>query len=569
MTTRTQPAPPPSPGLERAVAFLLAGILGLGSIVWAGGQLAGRLASGRWPHVTPTQAGGVLARLPRYPSDPARAWPPQAARLMPGAFWMYAVLTVLLAITAAVGVWVWRATKGTRAGKTDRAGGARWAVAADIPELLARAPQPRRLTIGRFGRHLVLAEERHSLLVVGPTQTGKTTGLAIPAILEWQGPVICTSVKTDLLRDTIDARGRRGGRVLVFDPVQATGIQANTWTPLTSCTTRHGAQEVAASLTSTASNPGGGRADLEHWQKMAAKLLAPLLYAAAIGRHSMADVVRWVDTLEEEEPVAILDRLSDKGALNALLANFRRDDRTRSGAYSTAENALEAYQDPRVQKTAEGSEITPELLLDGGDHTLYICAPAHQQERLSGLFVALIKQIMDAASERYQASGSLDPPLLVVLDEAANIAPMRGLDRLASAAADQGIQLVTIFQDLAQAKAVYGRDRAGTITTNHKARLFLGGSADPDTLEQASRLIGDTEDDHTTHSIGRDGHRSTTTGTRIRPLAPPDLLRRLPPDTAILIYGGRPAARIQLRPWYRDKDLQRLVNPTLDDAPAP
>ena len=49
-------------------------------------------------------------------------------------------------------------------------------------------------------------ERRHSLLVVGPTQSGKTSGLAIPALLEWQGPVLATSVKGDLLGHTEAAR---------------------------------------------------------------------------------------------------------------------------------------------------------------------------------------------------------------------------------------------------------------------------------------------------------------------------------------------------------------------------
>lgn len=40
---------------------------------------------------------------------------------------------------------------------------------------------------------------RASLAVVGPTGCGKTIGFAIPAPLEWNGPIIATSVKTDLL----------------------------------------------------------------------------------------------------------------------------------------------------------------------------------------------------------------------------------------------------------------------------------------------------------------------------------------------------------------------------------
>ena len=65
----------------------------------------------------------------------------------------------------------------------------------------------------------------------------------------------------------------------------------------------------------------------------------------------------------------------------------------------------------------------------------------------------------------------LDPPLLLVLDECANIAPLRDLPTLASTGAGQGIQLVSVFQDMAQINAVYGRDHAPTIVSNHRAKV--------------------------------------------------------------------------------------------------
>jgi len=50
----------------------------------------------------------------------------------------------------------------------------------------------------------------------------------------------------------------------------------------------------------------------------------------------------------------------------------------------------------------------------------------------------------------------IDPALLMVLDEAAKIAPVLDLDVLASSGAGQGLQLVTLVQDVAQ---VHGRRR--------------------------------------------------------------------------------------------------------------
>ena len=130
----------------------------------------------------------------------------------------------------------------------------------------------------------------------------------------------------------------------------------------------------------------------------------------------------------------------------------------------------------------------------------------------------------------------LDPPLLVVLDEAAHIAPLPELDGLAATCASHGIQIVTVWQDLAQVRGRYGA-RAPTVLNNHRAKLFLPGIADPDTLEYASRLIGDEEASHPSVTRDPTGRRSTTSSTAPRRLLPPEALRCLPRGRAVLVYG--------------------------------
>ncbi|HTT85934.1 MAG TPA: TraM recognition domain-containing protein, partial [Acidimicrobiales bacterium] len=207
--------------------------------------------------------------------------------------------------------------------------------------------------------------------------------------------------------------------------------------------------------------------------------------------------------------------------------------------------------------TPVGDQIDPDTLLDGRG-TLYLCAPAHEQRRLRPLFAALVGHVVQVAFERAGREGRpLDPPLLVLLDEAANIAPVAELDVLASTAAGHGVQLVTIWQALAQVPARYG-PRAATVVNNHRAKLFLSGIADPATLDQASTLIGESEQSQaaTTVDAGRSSS-STTTSATYRRLVPADALRRMPPGTGVLISGHLPPARLTLRPWYRDEGLGR------------
>ena len=128
---------------------------------------------------------------------------------------------------------------------------ARWARTGDLRELIVanRGPAPPgRLVLGRSGRRLLAAEASQSVIVFGPTQSHKTSGFAVPAILDWQGPVVAASVKSDLLEHTA-AHRRTLGRVQCFDPTGVTGIPPSPWSPLPAARTWPGARRAAATLT--------------------------------------------------------------------------------------------------------------------------------------------------------------------------------------------------------------------------------------------------------------------------------------------------------------------------------
>jgi type IV secretion system protein VirD4 len=228
------------------------------------------------------------------------------------------------------------------------------------------------------------------------------------------------------------------------------------------------------------------------------------------------------------------------------------------------------YEDPLVVRSAERPDIDPVELLDGR-HTLYLCGPAHEQARVQGVFSALVAAVINAAVERvHDRGGPLDPPLLVVLDEVANIAPLRDLDTLASTAAGMGIQLVTVCQDLAQLTNRYGAERARTIANNHRAKVVLSGIGDVGTLDTLSGLVGEQAlRQHTMTSDLRDGRRSMSSSTVYRRLAPADELRRIRPGDGVLVYGYLPPVRLTLRPWYRDAALrERVTSPPAGAPPA-
>lgn len=562
---RTGSQGPPAFTLELVFLALVGGLLAFAFVFWAATVLSAAIFGAGWPSFGIGEAIDAVVDLPANVGDPRRAWPRESRAELAEPFGFYLVLGLLIVIVGLVVVAAASSVARLLGGSRNSPPAARWAQGSDLrglrlrPVSLGSVP---RVILGWSGRALIAAEERASVLVIAPPQSGKTTGLAIPAILEWPGPVLATSVKTDLLRETL-ARREQLGRVDVFDPAKATGEIGASWTPLGSCGSWHGAQRMAGWLCESARASNLDEADF--WYSAAAKLLAPLLYAASTSGADMETVVRWVDLQEVDEVERALMRAGDPHALDAARATSMREERQRSSIYTTAETILAAYADPRVMDAARRPDVSPAALLDSGAHTLYLAGPAHEQRRLAPVFAALVEEVVAAAYELHNATGRpLDPPLLIVGDELANIAPIRSLPQIASTGAGQGIQLVSIFQDLAQVEDRWGRSWR-TIASAHRAKLFGTGIGDPGTLAYIRELSGESEYEQRSDTSGFLGQHSQTVGATYRSIAPSHVVREADPDTAVLVYGNLPPAKLRLRRWYANRHLAALACGDLDE----
>jgi type IV secretion system protein VirD4 len=182
------------------------------------------------------------------------------------------------------------------------------------------------------------------------------------------------------------------------------------------------AETIAATREGGLAEERGG--DHQIWERLGAKLLAPALHAAAVAGGQMADVVCWVDTRDPDDEVAkLLDDLGEPGPMLAWQASRSHSPRTQDSIYTTAEDLLGIYADPRVAEVTSGHDLDFAWFLTG-PHTLYLYAPAHEQKRLRPLFETVIAQLVQVAQETAATSprGLLDPRLLLALDEAGNVA---------------------------------------------------------------------------------------------------------------------------------------------------
>jgi type IV secretion system protein VirD4 len=560
--------------IDLVLAIIAAAILVPLATVWIAGLAGGLLASGHPVTLSVGSALTAAVKLPGQLGDPAAAWPASARPQLPGVLVLDPVLALSAAVVlATVAVITTLVVRQLHHHDSDRA--AQWASRDELAELHTPAPERGRITLGRHGGRLIAAEDRASVLCVGPAQSGKTSGLVVPAILEWQGPVVSTSVKADVVHHTSRARAEHGD-VLIFDPTGcATDLEHTPWSPIAAACTWEGARRTAANLLGVGDPSHAHNPNETFWRPAAARYLAPLLLAAQHANKTMSELLSWVATVNQDEPTELLAACPDDGAgpgLEALQSIWKADERFLSNLTQTVATALDAWQEPQIAKaTAGDSQISAERLLDGAN-TLYLIAPAHEQRRLRGLFTALVADITAAAFERSAASGApINPPLLLALDEVANIAPLGNLDEIASTGPGQGVQLLTVIQNMSQAADRWGRDRAETIIANHRARVFCSGIGDRATLDYLQHTLGDEE----ISRISTTRENALATGSRtyssdFRSLAAPHRVRQADTNTALLVYGNLAPAWLALRPWYADPALSQLVNGARPaDTPTP
>jgi type IV secretion system protein VirD4 len=566
--------------LDQLLLIAIAVLLGATFMLWLTGQVAGFVNSGHWPKVSLPEMGVVMTKVPRHPLDPAAAWPNGARQLLPGPVLFWATFMVLLAVLAAAWVYLSAALRSARrrigrsivverqTAPADQVGPAGWARPQLFRELYVRAPTPWRVTLGRVNGRLVAAEPLQSVIALGPTQSQKTSGLVIPAILEWDGPVLAAGVKPDLIGSTIGRRWQKG-EVFLYDPAGTTGMEANTWTPLSRCDRWEGAYRMALSLVNASRLTRADR-DAEGTAGDTTNLLAAMLLAAAVGGRSMSDVLRWGQRQDRDDISAGIDVANAPAARDAFESIWRLPDETRSRVYSQVPRVIDAYTDPTVKEASVGTQFTAERLLDGLANTVYVSLPAHEQRRLGPLTMALVQDVIELAFERSRDRGApIDPALLVVLDDAASSAPLPQLDLYAANAGGHGVQLVTAFRHLSQMRARYD-DRAEAVFANHRAKIILSGVTDAETLTVLSHLLGDetirqlstpTALARAAKDRGEGDSAAARSAARTRGASPAEALGWISPGHGVLLYGHIPPAPITLRPWFRDRQLQAMVNP--------
>jgi len=208
---------------------------------------------------------------------------------------------------------------------------------------------------------------------------------------------------------------------------------------------------------------------------------------------------------------------------------------------------------------APGEEFDPaEFLRSSG--TLYLLASAVASGSCAPLVAAFVEDITETARTLAARSpgARLDPPLLLALDEIANLTPLPSLPMLMAEGGGSGITTLAVLQSLAQARNRWGEHAADAIWDAATVKLVLGGLAKYRDLDDVARLLGEIDQNVETRTTGRSGDRTSSTSIRSVPVMPAAVLRTLPFGTGVLLLRQTLPVVIDLHPWTTRRDARQL-----------
>nr|WP_206324764.1 MULTISPECIES: type VI secretion protein [unclassified Streptomyces] len=449
---------------------LFALILGLSLLVWSATGLAGLLAHGAWPDgVRLTRTPPALRALATAPTDLPAAWPdtPPGQLSGYGLFWglvigqamVLAVLAVFLLGTYAR----WRAVRaqrkaGTYAGTPAPVRDPAPTPAQDPAPTPEPAPVPIQKTAPEDPSPTPPSPEPPATgTVYGPPDTRRP--LAVQAIHDAEGPVLVVTSDPAVWSATKDVRGKLGP-VLVYDPGHLCDTPARLhWSPAEGCADPDTAQARAAALLA----PVRPHARLDAATATTAEtLLRCWLHAAAVDGRPFRQVHRWAQGTDAHEPVRILrgHPKAASGLAGLLEAALTAHPDTRRLAQELTARAFSAFSSVHIREACTpnrtDSLALASFLAEGG--TLYVVGEAIEDPRTRPgampLLTALASHVVEHGRRMAARSsdGRLDPPLTLVLDDIAAVAPLPELPSLLADGPRQGLPTLALMRSPEQSR---------------------------------------------------------------------------------------------------------------------
>lgn len=406
-------------------------------------------------------------------------------------------------------------------------------------------------------RHLRASWEWVQTWIMGP-RAGKTSCVCVPQVIETDGPVLATSNKRDLVDLTRGPRSEKGV-VWVQDPQGLVGEEPNWWwNPLTFVEDMETAEKLADVFISSATS-AGVKQDA-YFESDGKRLLSHMFLAAAVGGRPVTDVFAWSMDPDDSTPVDVLHTHGAMQQAEALAQIQQLTPKQRDGVYGTMRPWISVLGNenvmPWIRDTGEVGR--PEFDHRAFAHTtdtIYLISReggGSARAITAALVMAILTQAERDAGR--QPGGRLSPPLMAVLDEAANVVRWRDLPDVYSHYGSRGIVVSSFFQSFVQGVEAFGKEGMRKLWSSANIRVAGSGLSEDEFLPFLSQLVGDHDVTKRSASSGSgrgSGRQVSTSVQRERILDVSDI-GALPRGRALMFSSGQPTGLLALE-HFSDK----------------
>ncbi len=361
------------------------------------------------------------------------------------------------------------------------------------------------------GKEIWVDDGEYHSLIIGSSGSGKTQTIVKPLVklLTQKGEsMVITDPKGEIYRASADYLKSCGYKVIVLnfrDP-----NQGNAWNPLAlpyqyyKSGNRDKATELLDDVALNILYDPSSKSDSDFWEKSAADYFSGL----ALGL--------FIDAKEKEVNLNSINLMSTVGEERYATSNYIKEyfrlKGEDSSAYIFASNTINAPNDTkggilstfrqkiRLFSTRESlSEMLSYSDFDmrdiGREKTAVFMIIHDEKKTYHSLMTIFIKQcyetLIDVAQEN---GGKLKQRTNFILDEFANMPPLKDVDSMVSAARSRDIRFTFIIQNFAQLNDVYGKEVAEIIKGNCGNLIYLI-STEIAALEEISKMCGDVKSD--------------------------------------------------------------------------
>nr|WP_255954534.1 type VI secretion protein [Streptomyces sp. ODS25] len=289
--------------------------------------------------------------------------------------------------------------------------------------------------------------------------------IAVQAVADATGPALVITSDPSIWVQTKDARAKLGP-VLLYDPTHRCDTPARLhWSPSAGCTDRDTAAERARALLA----PVRPTAKIDTAVADTAEtLLRCFLHAAAVDGRQFRHVHRWAQGTQVQDAVRTLRShpKAASGTAGELEAALTAHPERRDIAQELTARALSALSSVHIRDACTPNRADTatldSFLTEGG--TLYLVGEAVEDPKsrpgAMPLLTALASSVVEHGRRMAErsSSGRLDPPLTLVLEDVAAVAPLPQLPALLATGTgtgtgtDRGMPTLVLLRSREQAR---------------------------------------------------------------------------------------------------------------------